>query len=52
MIPFFIETLRMYFPVRVTLDTARTGQFQSSTIPYMKRLIKLDVGSYQVDIGV
>jgi len=52
-IPNFISKLEEHWKVTVTFDSLRdTGSVYSSTIPYLRRIIKMDVEGLEVDIGV
>jgi len=52
-IPNFISKLKESWQVEITFDSLRdTGSVYSSTIPFLRRIVKLDVEGLEVDIGV
>lgn len=52
-IPNFISKLQEKWRVAVTFDSLRdTGSVYSTTIPYLRRIIKMNVDGLDVDIGV
>jgi hypothetical protein len=52
-IPNFISKLKQRWQVTVTFDSLKdSNSVYSATIPFLRRIIKMDVGGLKVDIGV